>query len=89
MKTADIIETSQGQAVRLPDEFRFTVPTVSIRREAEAVILEPLKPAAWPEGFFESIRIDDPAFTRPEQGTMPPAPWLTLDPRRTRGRHIQ
>ena len=36
MKTADIIETSQGQAVRLPDEFRFAVTAVSTRREGEA-----------------------------------------------------
>jgi antitoxin VapB len=76
MKTADIIETSQGQAVRLPDEFRFAGTTVSIRREGEAVILEPLKPAAWPAGFFESIRVDDPAFARPDPDAMPPAPRL-------------
>src|SRR5262249_53790721 len=76
MKTAEVIETSQGQAVRLPDEFRFPVPIVSIRREGEAVILEPLKPSTWPEGFFDAIRIDDPAFTRPSQGSMPPAPLL-------------
>jgi hypothetical protein len=33
-------------------------------------------PAAWPPGFFDSIRIDDPAFGRPEQGPVPPAPFL-------------
>jgi len=76
MKTADVIETTRGQAVRLPDEFRFAVATVSIRREGEAVILEPLKQPTWPEGFFDNIRIDDPAFTRPSQGAMPPAPLL-------------
>jgi hypothetical protein len=39
----------------------------------------PAKPLdAWPPGFFEAIQIDDPAFTRPEQGQMPPAP--VLDP---------
>ena len=74
MKTAEIMETSQGQAVRLPEEFRFNGPTVSIRRQGDAVILEPLKPAAWPEGFFAKIRIEDPAFIRPSQGAMPPAP---------------
>ena len=77
MKTTDIIETGQGQAVRLPDEFRFAVATVSIRREGEAVILEPLKPTAWPAGFFESIRIDDPAFARPDQGAMPSAQGIS------------
>jgi hypothetical protein len=38
------------------------------RREGEAVILEPVKPSSWPPGFFVRIRIDEPAFTRPEQG---------------------
>jgi len=76
MKTAEIVETNQGQAVRLPDEFRFEDPMVSIRREGDAVILEPIKALNWPEHFFENIRIDDPAFTRPEQGSIPPAPSL-------------
>ena len=44
--------------------------------EAIVLILEPLKPTAWPEHFFENIRIDDPAFARPDQGLTPPAPVL-------------
>jgi virulence-associated protein VagC len=74
MQTVEIVETSQGQAVPLPEEFRFAMTTVSIRRDGDAVILEPIKPAHWPAGFFEAIRIDDPAFTRPDQGSIPPAP---------------
>lgn len=76
MNTAEIVETTQGQTVRLPAEFRFDVKTVSIRRQGNAVILEPIKAPAWPPGLFEQIRIDDPAFTRPPQGTMPPVPPL-------------
>jgi hypothetical protein len=41
-----------------------------------AIVLELVKPATWPLGFFEGLRIDDPAFTRPSQGQMPPAPKL-------------
>lgn len=74
MKIVEIVETSQGQTVQLPDEFRFAVRSVTIRRAGNAVILEPLRPAEWPEGFFDSIYIDDPAFVRPDQGPMPPAP---------------
>jgi len=74
MNTVEIIETSQGQTVRLPDEYRFNTPTVSIRREGESVILEPIQTSKWPDGFFEAIRIDDPAFSRPPQGSAPPAP---------------
>ena len=74
MKTAEIFETSQGQTVRLPDEFRFDTHIVSIRRQGEAVVLEPVKPATWPEHFFDQIRIDDPTFVRPPQGEIPPVP---------------
>lgn len=76
MQSTEIVETNDGQTVRLPNDFRFSTDIVSIRREGEAVILEPVKSAAWPAGFFENIRIDDPAFVRPEQGPLPPAPCL-------------
>ena len=74
MSTVKIIETANGQSVPLPDEFRFDTPMVSIRRDGDAVILTPVKSEQWPEGFFDRIRIDDPAFVRPPQGTTPPAP---------------
>lgn len=67
IKTAEVVDTGHGQTVVLPDEFRFSSTPVAIRREGNAVILEPLKPTRWPDDFFESIRIDDPAFERPEQ----------------------
>lgn len=76
MKTVEIVETDEGQAVRLPKGFQFATRTVSIRREGEAVILEPIKPRQWPERFFDAIRIDDPAFVRPEQGPTPSSPRL-------------
>jgi virulence-associated protein VagC len=76
MTTVRIVETNQGPAVPLPEGFRFSTPTVSIRREGAAVIVEPVKPAQWPEHFFEDIRIEDPAFVRPPQGQTPPAPQL-------------
>ena len=74
MQTVEVVETTEGQVVRLPDAFRFETGTISIRRDGEAVILEPVKPTTWPKGFFDEIRIDDPSFIRPDQGTMPPAP---------------
>jgi antitoxin VapB len=73
-KTARVVETENGQAVHLPDDVRFETSTVSVRREGEAVILEPIKSSGWPAGFFAAIRIDDPAFERPPQGTLPPVP---------------
>jgi len=46
--------------------------TATVIHEGEAIGLEPLKPKAWPEGFFDSIHITDPAFLRPDQGQLPP-----------------
>ena len=74
MKTTEVISIDGRQAVTLPDEFRFKDAAVSIRKEGKTVILEPLKADSWPAGFFEDIRIDDPAFARPPQGETPPSP---------------
>ena len=76
MKTAEaqIVWANGAQLVRLPDGFQLEGPAVSVRRQGEALVLEPIKAATWPTGFFEQIRIDDPAFVRPPQGDMPPPP---------------
>jgi virulence-associated protein VagC len=76
MHTAELFDADGTQAVKLPEEFRFRADRVSIRREGDSVILEPVKPLTWPPGFFEAIRIDDPAFARPEQGPVPQIPSL-------------
>ena len=44
---------------------------LTVIEEACRLIREELgaeKPTHWPEGFVEAIRIDDPAFVRPDQG---------------------
>jgi virulence-associated protein VagC len=74
MTKTQVLRLSDGQAVRIPLGFEFAATEAAIRREGAAVILEPIKPESWPVGFFEQIRVDDPAFCRPEQGTMPAAP---------------
>jgi len=76
MTTTEIFQTGDGQVVRLPQGFEFSASEVAIRRDGEAVILEPIKTGNWPEKFFDEIRIDDPAFRRPEQGAMPVAPEI-------------
>jgi antitoxin VapB len=68
---AKIFMNGRSQAVRLPKEFRFEGNEVSIRSEGDAVILEPIRKADWPDGFLDSIYIDDDSFVRPEQ---PPSP---------------
>lgn len=76
LQIAELISVDGAQAVRLPDGFEFHGPGVSIRKAGEAVILEPIRPKTWPANFFEEIRIDDPAFVRPDQGSMSTAPSL-------------
>jgi antitoxin VapB len=65
-KTASVFWTGRSQAVRLPKEFRFTGDTVLVRREGNAVILEPNQD--WPEGYVESFTGVPEDFVRPPQG---------------------
>ncbi|MGZ5433605.1 MAG: antitoxin [Thermoanaerobaculia bacterium] len=65
-KTARIFWTGRTQAVRLPKEFRFEGDTVLVRREGNAVILEPAH--AWPEGYVDSFTGVPDDFDRPPQG---------------------
>jgi hypothetical protein len=76
MNVTEIVRAGGSQFVKLPKEFHLAGDAVSIRRQGEAIVLEPAKPATWPPGFFDQIHIDDPAFARPPQGQMPPAPNL-------------
>ena len=43
MKTAKVFWSGRSQAVRLPKEFRFDAKEVSIRREGDALVLEPVQ----------------------------------------------
>ena len=52
---ARLFRNGRSQAVRLPKEFRFTGQEVSIRRDGDAVILEPIKRRAWPAGYWERL----------------------------------
>jgi len=76
MQIANVIDEGEFQTVRLPRGFHLSTPTVNVRHDGEAIILEPLKPNTWPEDFFDSIHIQDPAFVRPEQGQLPPVQGL-------------
>ena len=50
---AKVFWSGRSQAVRLPKEFRFRGDTVLVRRDGDAVILEPAD--EWPEGYVESF----------------------------------
>jgi len=65
-KLARVFWTGRSQAVRLPKEFRFEGDTVSVRRDGEAIILEPVD--GWPEGYVESFAGVPDDFGRPAKG---------------------
>jgi len=65
MKRVKISPVGDCQVIRLPKELRFEGDEVSVRREGEAIVLEPLKKRNWPQDFLKTIRIDDPNFCRP------------------------
>ena len=76
MQVAEIVRIDGCQLVKLPEGFRLEGDTVSIRRQGESLVLQPIKSETWPQGFFDRIRVDDSAFARPAQGRVPPAPNL-------------
>jgi antitoxin VapB len=65
-RIASVFWTGRSQAVRLPKEFRFEGATVLVRREGNAVILEPF--SGWPEGYVKSFSGLPDDFERPSQG---------------------
>jgi len=72
MDTATVTREGECQTVHLPKGYHLPTPTVTVRHEGDAIVLEPMKSKAWPPGFFESIHITDSSFTRPDQGQLPP-----------------
>lgn len=76
MDVAKLFMNGRSQAVRLPRAYRFADKEVSIRRQGETVILEPIKKSAWPKKFWKQLQIRDAKFARPPQGVMPSIPDL-------------
>lgn len=50
--------------MRLPRGFELPCGEVTIRREGRRVVIEEVASDGWPDGFFESIRIDREDFGR-------------------------
>ncbi len=82
-ETARLFAHGGSQAVRLPKAFRFEGGEVSIRREGEAVILEPVRKRATTQAELDAMwaRIDalmdpeDPFPDPPPQTITPVRPW--------------
>ena len=68
-KRAKVFWTGRSQAVRLPKEFRFDEEVVSVRREGNSIVLEPLD--EWPDDYADSFAGVPEDFERPDQGDLP------------------
>ena len=64
-----IFKSGNSMAVRIPRHFHPREETVSIVTVGDGWLIERVKPSRWPAGFFDRIRIEDPDFARPPQGT--------------------
>ena len=74
---AKIFWTGRSQAVRLPKEYRFEGAEVTIRREGDRVILEPIAADGW--AWLKKLEpMDDDAIAaaldRPGPDQMPDGP---------------
>ncbi|MCU0621014.1 MAG: AbrB/MazE/SpoVT family DNA-binding domain-containing protein [Gemmatimonadales bacterium] len=82
-RRARLFRNGRSQAVRLPLAYRFEGDEVSIRREGDAVILEPLARRDWPAGYWARVAREAGLFASFEVG--PPLPTggtdVDLDPR--------
>lgn len=67
-----VFVSGNSQAVRIPKSLRTDASEMTIRREGEALILEPVARKKWPAGFFRKIAI--PSMKRPPQGETPEPP---------------
>jgi len=70
MQRAKLFESHDGQAVRLPDEFRFQGQAeVSIYRQGDKIVLEPVR-RKWSRAFLD-LAGSAPDFPYPDEP--PPA----------------
>ena len=76
--TAKLFTHGGSQAVRLPKAFRFEGTEVSVRKEGDAVILEPVKvqQESWEEFWakLDAIRGDEPLAYPPRDDLVWPEP---------------
>jgi antitoxin VapB len=52
---AKLFQNGRSQAVRLPRAFRFEGDEVRVRREGDAVILEPVRKRPWPKRYWARV----------------------------------
>ena len=62
---AKLFRNGRSQAVRLPKEFRLPGKEVLVRRDGDAVVLEPLGRKGWPRGYWKRLAESRADFDAP------------------------
>lgn len=75
IKTASLFRNGRSQAVRIPVEFEMPGKEVTIRKEGEALVIEPkampaVAPKSWAE-FFDNLEPVDVDFPDVDEGLLP------------------
>ena len=55
-RIARLFRNGRSQAVRIPKELRFDADEVRLRRKGDSILLEPLRRAAWPKGYWRRLQ---------------------------------
>jgi antitoxin VapB len=56
MARAKLFRNGRSQAVRLPKEFRVPGDEVTLRRDGDRVVMEPVRKRAWPRGYWARLQ---------------------------------
>ncbi len=63
-----VFKSGNSMALRIPKELEPSEGEMRIERKGNSWVVEPVASKSWPRNFFKKVRIEDPAFVRPEQG---------------------
>lgn len=69
VRTVQVITFEGQQAIKLPPEFAICADSLAIRKEGDAIILEPIKSADWPAGFLKKSTSTIPRSLVPLRAT--------------------
>jgi virulence-associated protein VagC len=63
-----VFKSGNSMALRIPKELEPREGEMHIERKGKRWIVEPVNAKAWPRNFFKKVRINNPEFSRPDQG---------------------
>ncbi|MEM1158528.1 MAG: hypothetical protein AAF649_01680 [Verrucomicrobiota bacterium] len=65
-----VFKSGNSMALRLPRALGAAEGSMLIEKRDDGWLVKPVPETKWPADFFDKICIEDPAFERPDQGTV-------------------